>query len=299
VANPRNAPNAAIIGQIDMFTSGWIGTAATFNLGAVCTESAPGGALAGKIPALPAYIISFTGRGAPGWCLSDCNANNATCTPASDLCTKGADYIRQNFTTLILPRYKVFAQGFAASCGTTRPIIWEMEPDYYQYYAAAQGGGPRGQPGGPLSVQEAANYMSQMIATVRQYLPNAIFSMDISPWMPTNGSTWYPNFNLNDITFINTSGGFTTANSTLIRTGNAMTWAGVHMVTGKPILADTGYGPAGSGQNGADVNWDTAANINSRIADGVISITQYAPVAATWGATLAADHPQLNPVSCY
>ena len=289
----------SLISQLDMFTSGWIGTAANFNMGGVCTETNSGGVLAGKVPALVAYIISFTARGAPGWCLSDCNAHNATCTPASDLCTKGADYIRQNFTTMILPRYRTFAQGFAQQCGTTRPIIWEMEPDYYQYYSAAQGGGARGQPGGPLSLQEAANYMSQMVAAVKQVLPNAVFSMDISPWMPSNGSTWYPNLSMSDFTFISTSGGNTTANSTLIRASNAMTWAGVHMVTGKPILADTGYGAAGSGAGAPDPNWDMAANINARIADGVISITQYSPTASTWGATLGAARPQLNPTSCY
>ena len=292
VAKPAGA---SLISQIDMFTSGWIGSSSSFNLQSVCTDTNSGGALAGKVPALVAYIISFTARGAPGWCLSDCNANNATCTPASDLCTKGADYIRQNFTSLVLPRYTAFAQGFANACGKTRPIIWEMEPDYYQYYAAAQGGGTRGQPGGPLSVQEAANYMSQMVQAVRSVLPNAIFSMDISPWMPNNGAAWYPSFTLSDFTFISTSGGNTAANNTLIRSGNAMTWAGVHMVTGKPILADTGYGTP----MGPDANWDSPANINARISDGVAGITQYAPTGSTWGATISTDRSQLNPVTCY
>jgi hypothetical protein len=279
---------AGLISQLDMFTSGWIGSAANFNLNSVCTDTNPGGALAGKVPALVAYIISFTGRGKPGWCLSDCNANNATCTPASDLCTKGADYIRQNMTSDILPRYATFAQGFAKACGTTRPIIWEMEPDFYQYHASAQGGNP-------LTVQEAAMYMSQMIAEVRKYLPNAVFSMDISPWMPMNGATWYPNFNMSDFTFISTSGGNTAGNNTLVRASNSMTWAGVHMVTGKPILADTGYGSP----QGPDPNWDMPANINARIADGVVSITQYSPTVSTWGATLSAARSQLNPTSCY
>ncbi len=55
-----------------------------------------------------------------------------------------------------------------------------------------------------------------------------------------------------------------------------MTWAGVHQVTGKPILADTGYGVGGQSA-GHDPAWDVVANINARIADGVISITQYNP----------------------
>jgi hypothetical protein len=93
-------------------------------------------------------------------------------------------------------------------------------------------------------------------------------------------------------TFINTSGGGTDANSTLIRTTNTMTWAGVHQVTGKPILADTGYGAAGA-PAGEDPNWDVAANINARIADGVISISQYNPT-SSWGNTISGIRSQLN-----
>jgi hypothetical protein len=297
---------SSLVSQIDMFTSGWIGSG-TGLPAAVCKEIKSGGALAGKVPALVSYIIAFTGRAAPGWCLADCNANNAGCTPASDLCTKGADYIRQNFTTRILPAYQSNAQAFAASCGTAVPMIWEMEPDYFQYYDTAQGGGTRGQPGGPLSGAEAANYMSQMIAAVKQFLPNAVFSMDTSPWMPNNGCAgtnaatspgWYPFFDMSEFTFINTSGGGTLANSANIRAGQD-TWAGVHQCSGgKPILADTGYGAAG-GSAGPDPAWDVAANINARIANGVISITQYNPTAATWGATIAATRPALDPVSCH
>jgi hypothetical protein len=129
-------------------------------------------------------------------------------------------------------------------------------------------------------------------------MPNALFSLDISPWMPNNGAGWYPSFDLSLVSFISTSGGDTNANTTLIRTNNSMTWAGVHQVTGKPILADTGYGAAGA-SSGPDPNWDNPTNINARIADGVISITQYNPNASTWGATIAADRPQLSSVPCY
>jgi hypothetical protein len=305
--NAKNYPS--LIAQLDMFTSGWIGTSNTFNLGSVCTETNTGGTFYGKVPALVAYIIAFTARSdPPDYCLADCNASNAGtgCATTSDLCTKGADYIRTAFTSRILPAYTTFAQGFASACGTTRPMIWEMEPDYYQYYDAAQGGGTRGQMGGPLSGAEAANYMSQMIATVKKYLPNAVFSMDTSPWMTNNGCAgtntttdpgWYSFFDMSQFTFVNTSGGGTLANSADIRTGED-TWAGVHQCSGKPILADTGYGAAG-GSAGPDVNWDVPANINARIGNGVVSITQYNPDASTWGATIAANRPMLNPIQCY
>ena len=113
-----------------------------------------------------------------------------------------------------------------------------MEPDYYQYHAGGDANA--------LTPQEAGQIMGRLVATVRQHLPNAIFSLDISPWIPNEGADWYANFNLADFTFINTSGGGTDANNARIRAVNTMTWAGVHRVTGKPIIADTGYGVAGA-----------------------------------------------------
>jgi hypothetical protein len=301
-SNAKNYPS--LTAQLDMFTSGWIGqSTTTFDLGSVCTETDTGGAFYGKVPALVSYVIGFTARDdvADDFCLGDCNAPATAgtgCTTQSDLCTGGAAYIRKAFTTRILPTYAIFAQGFATACGTTRPIIWEMEPDFYQYYDAGQGGDP-------LTGAEAANYMSQMIATVKKSLPNAVFSMDISPWMsPVNGCTaggkpgWYSYFDMSQFTFVNTSGGGTLAASANIRAGEA-TWAGVHQCSGnKPILADTGYGAAG-GSAGPDPNWDVPANINARIANGVVSVTQYNPTASTWGATIAANRSMLEPIQCY
>lgn len=288
---------ASLISQLDSFTSGWLGqndTAPDGTTMAVCKEGNMGGALADQTPALVSYIIAYAARRHA--CLSDCNATNAIgqngCTAAnsSDLCTGGAAYIRNNFP-FILGIYQSYAQALASCYGTTRPMIWKMEPDYFQYYDAAQNGDP-------LTVAEAASYMTQIMTTVRKSMPNALFSLDISPWMPNNGADWYPAFDLGMVSFISTSGGDTDAASTLIRTGNSMTWAGVHQVTGKPILADTGYGAAGESA-GPDPNWDNPTNINARIADGVISITQYNPDPSTWGATIAADRPQLSPVGCY
>ena len=71
-----------------------------------------------------------------------------------------------------------------------------------------------------------------------------------------------------------------------------MTWAGLSQVTGKPILADTGYGANGSAA-GEDALWNDAANINARIADGVVSISQYNPK-SEWGSRIAAIRAQLN-----
>jgi hypothetical protein len=167
-------------------------------------------------------------------------------------------------------------------------MVWLMEPDYYQY---STGGDANA-----LTPAEAGQIMGRLVATVRASLPNVLFSLDISPWIPNEGRDWYSNFNMDDFAFINTSGGGTDAGTARIRAVNTMTWAGVHRVTGKPILADTGYGAAGS-PTGYDPQWDIAANINARIADGVVGITQYAPNAA-WSTTIDQIRSQLTPVPC-
>jgi hypothetical protein len=92
--------------------------------------------------------------------------------------------------------------------------------------------------------------------------------------------------------FVNTSGGGTSAGTAVIRTTNAMTWAGLHQVTGKPILADTGYGANGISA-GLDPNWDLPANIDARMADGVVSVAQYNP-GNTWAGVLSTLRSQIE-----
>jgi hypothetical protein len=132
---------------------------------------------------------------------------------------------------------------------------------------------------------------------VQRLVPNAVFSMDISPWVAPNngadnGATWYGNFDMTQFTFINTSGGSTDATNATIRSANSMTWAGVSSATGKPILADTGYGVNGSSA-GPDPNWDSVTNINARMKDGVVGICQYNP-SSTWATTISGIRSQLG-----
>jgi len=279
----------SILQQLDTFTSGWMGQKDTFDMSYVCTETNAGGKVAGKIPVLVAYVAAFYAKRHFGRC--DCNVTS--CGTNNDLCHDGAADIQQNLTSIINV-YKSYAQGFASCYGTTKPIIFEMEPDWYQYTYT-------GQQTMAMTEAQAGTIMGQFVDAVKQYLPNAYFSLDISPWVGSNGADngkeWYSHFDMTKFSFINTSGGSTDATSTKIRSGNSMTWAGVSQVTGKPILADTGYGVNGSSA-GPDPNWDVAANINARMADGVVAITQYNP-ASSWGTTIANVRSQLNsPKTC-
>jgi len=279
----------AMIPQLDFFTPGWMGQKDTFDMGTTfCTEAKSGGTLGNQVPVIVAYVAAFYVKRHSGLC--DCNVT--TCGANKDLCHAGAADINSNLTAIINV-YKSYAQGLAGCYGTTRPIIFEMEPDFYQYTISNQSQ--------PWTATQAGQIMSQFVAAVKTSLPNAVFSMDISPWVAPNdgadnGATWYSSFDMSLFTFINTSGGSTDAATAKIR-GDAMTWAGVSKVTGKPILADTGYGVNGSSA-GPDPAWDSPANINARIADGVVSISQYNP-SSSWGTTISGNRSQINtPRTC-
>jgi hypothetical protein len=271
----------SMISQIDFVTPGWM--LGTFNQSGVCTETAAGGALAGKVPVDVTYIAANYVKSQHGLC--DCNVTTCGSTGGrpNDLCNYGAQYITQDWAA-ILSQYASNSAGFAACLGG-RSIIFEMEPDWYQYTITNQTQ--------PWSAATAGTNMTALVNALKASLPNARFSMDVSPWIPNNGSAWFPNFNLSLFTFISTSGGNHAGNSSYIGGGTSgMTWAGVNSVTGKPMLADTGYGAAGASA-GEDPNWNVPANVNARIADGVISISQYNPTTG-WGATIASIRSQLN-----
>ncbi|MBW8888516.1 MAG: hypothetical protein JF616_12235 [Fibrobacteres bacterium] len=252
----------------------------TYWIGDMVKSTRPGGKAAGKTPVFYSYFIAYTARHDAG--LQDCNVG----TP--DLCHKGANFIRQQ-KSRILSQITKYASEAAKIVGSD-PIVWLMEPDYYQY---AQPGSA--QEGGPLTFAEAGSFMKEMVATVRQSLPGAVFSLDISPWI-NDAAGWYGAFNMGDFTYINTSGGATDANSSKIRNANPMTWKSVHDLTHKPIIADDGYGVQGT-PTFHDDTWDDVNNLKARIADGVVAISQANPK-ADWNSTLTSVQGQLPKPEC-
>jgi hypothetical protein len=255
---------------MDYFSS-WAGSGEEFNMAGFFQTCAA----AGVTPVVYSYIIAFTARRDEN--LQDCNVSFS-----NNLCNYGATYIRAN-RERIIGQYAKYAQGAALSYGTDQPVIWMMEPDYYQY---STGGDPQS-----LTFAEAGELMKELVNTVRAHLPNAVFSLDISPWI-ADPAGWYGAFDMNDFTYINTSGGQTEANNDRIRLPNAMTWRGIHLLTGKGIIADDGYGVAGM-STGHDDTWDDVNNLNARIADGVVAILQASPK-PDWSATIDAIRPQLS-----
>jgi hypothetical protein len=277
-----------MIKELDFFTPGWMGLSDTFDQKYVCDEGKEGAVLGNQVPVIVAYVAAFYVKRHHGM-LCDCNVNDCGMTDGkpNDLCNFGAKYLKDDLAKIVAV-YESYAQGYAGCYGTTRPIVFEMEPDWYQYTGSSQGS--------PLTKQEAGTIMGQFVSAIQKHLPNAYFSIDISPWVDdngaTNGKSWYSNFDLSKFTFANTSGGSTEGANAKIRGSNNMTWAGVSQVTGKAVLADTGYGANGVSA-GHDANWDTLANLNARIDDGVISISQYNPK-ADWATTISSLRSQLK-----
>jgi hypothetical protein len=259
------------------YLTAWAGTSEDFNLGDLLTDCKSGG----RLPVIYGYIIAFAARRDQN--LQDCNV-----TSGASLCTGGAAYIRDHFTDRILALYKKYATGVASSWGTTNPVIWLMEPDYYQYASDSR------QSGGTLTFQQAGDYMHQIVAAIKAILPNAVFSMDISPWMTTATLTqWTAAFQMGDFTFMSTSAGATLANSSNIRE-NQLTWAQVYNATQKPIIADASYG----GSQPHDANWDNATNLKARIAEGVTAIS-HVVVPSNWSSTITTLRSQLGtPAKC-
>jgi len=273
----------ALINQLDYFTPGWMGTNGdTFDQSYVCDEAKAGAVLGNLVP----FVVSYIAAGYVKRHHNLCDGNVSGCS-GGDLGKNGASYIAQDWSA-ILTVYKAFAAGYAGCFGTTRPIVFEMEPDWYQYTVSTQTA--------PWTAAQAGSKMTELVNALKGSLPNAFFSIDISPWVGSNGAdngkAWFSNFNMSLFTFVNTSGGGTNANTTKIRSSNEMTWSGLNSVSGKPTLADTGYGANGVSA-GHDPNWDVVSNINSRIADGVISIAQYNPN-SSWATTISNIRSQLS-----
>lgn len=87
-----------------------------------------------------------------------------------------------------------------------------------------------------------------MVAAIKKNLPNASISWDISAWIGEQGQRdWWGYFSSSPhIDFIHTSGGESHGESSEIKPGENR-WAFLSGLTGKKIIADSGYGVGGAG----------------------------------------------------
>jgi hypothetical protein len=133
------------------------------------------------------------------------------------------------------------------------------------------------------------------VLAIKSELPNARISWDISPWLSQPAmQIWWGFFSSSPhINYIHTSGGESLADSPQMKL-NELTWSFMSSLTGKRIIADTGYG-VGGGSTGHNSLYDNVNNLLARINDGVIAVSQ-ANAESSWGPVLNNIRPQLPPL---
>lgn len=214
-----------------------------------------------------AYLIAMLARHREG--IQDCDIG-----AKKNLCELGANFIRSH-EQIILETYESYADNTARILGRDAPVVWLMEPDWHQYSEPTQRGGA-------LSQEGMASLFASMVARIKRHLPAALISFDVSPWVSDYGN-WMAPF-LPMVDHVHTSGGRTTGASDRIRgqaSANLLTWAELHRVSKRGIIADTGYGVAGrlTAESTLDAAWLDAGSLRDRISDGVIGVTFANPVA--------------------
>lgn len=146
--------------------------------------------------------------------------------------------------------------------------------------------------GGGLSGTYMRTLFDDISVAIKANLPNALISWDISAWIGESGmTTWWGYFKTSShINFIHTSGGQSRGDLSQIKP-NELSWSFMSTLTGKKIIADSGYGVAG-GYSGFEsffliyfiliINqfkidnrapWYVQSNVDARKADGVVSVS--------------------------
>eukprot|EP00327_Prymnesium_parvum_P038316 CAMPEP_0195633198 /NCGR_PEP_ID=MMETSP0815-20121206/22007_1 /TAXON_ID=97485 /ORGANISM="Prymnesium parvum, Strain Texoma1" /LENGTH=411 /DNA_ID=CAMNT_0040774823 /DNA_START=31 /DNA_END=1267 /DNA_ORIENTATION=- len=218
------------------------------------------------------YIIAMLARHKSG--IRDCDMGSP------NLCEHGAQFVRRN-EGAILELYEQYANHTARWLGRSAAVVWLMEPDWHQYHESTQRGG--GLPQGQM-----VGLFRQMIARIKRHLPSSRISFDVSPWVVNQREWISPFLQHAQIDFLHTSGGRTTAGSTRVRgneRGNLVTWSELYKVSGRGIIADTGYGVGGKLTTNDD-GWSDVANLRARVSDGLVAVS-YANVGATWSNKLS------------
>ena len=151
-------------------------------------------------PVFYSYVIAEYGKDQG---LVDCDTRK---TP--NHCTNGAQIIRDEWGA-IMARYSTYASGmrdFAEMWNiTTNPDtyspIWLIEPDFYQYSeSSSEQDLYYQQMGGGIPDSELAQKFSEIVDTIKTYLPSAQIAIDISPWIKDQ-KAWYAHFNLDRVDY--------------------------------------------------------------------------------------------------
>ncbi len=209
------------------------------------------------------YFIAFQACEQGGFC--DCNTSSPP-----NLCSNGAQWIRDN-RAVIVNAYGQYAKAVYTN-SPNKPVIWWLEGDFVQYTV---GGGST--QSNPLSYAEAGQLARDITCAIKSNQPNAIVAMNHSPWNSdaVSKAFWAAQpLEVLDLIWVQGPGDSDTLTNSGTYNVNTANYSWLHTFTGKKIMAETSF----PGSGAAD-RWSTtsAANINARIANGVIGVHVNSP----------------------
>lgn len=235
-------------------------------------------AWAKTLNATPVYYTYIIAEGMKVALNLDKNQSDCNGTASKTICTEAGAYF-SSYRSAILSQYTAFARDAATRWGTSKPMIWALEPDFYQYASTAKGNK------NPLSFADAGKLIGEIADAIKSAMPNALISMDISPWAPEN---WFTALPLSKFSYMHTSGGISQPTANI--KSNELSWAKIKQLTKLPIIADDGYG-TGGGLTSPNNGWSDINNIKARMNDGVVGLMQAYPT-SSWTSIISNIHTQ-------
>jgi hypothetical protein len=202
------------------------------------------------------YFIGFQACRQGTYC--DCNTD----TDGHTLCTDGAQWIRNN-RAQIVRAYGEYARVVYAR-SPSKPVIWWLEGDFIQYSYSDQSN--------PLSYAELGSLARDITCAIKSNEPNAIVAMNHSPWIANDLATGFwgaQPVDVLDLIWVQGAGDTDVFVNSGTYNATTANYAWLHGYTGKQIMAETSYQSSSSGDRWSTT---TAANINARIANGVIGV---------------------------
>jgi hypothetical protein len=220
-----------------------------------------------------AYFIGFQACKVGRFC--DCNTSSPP-----NLCTNGAQWIRDN-RDIIVNAYGQYAKAVYAK-SPNKSVIWWLEGDFIQYTYNKSG-----QQTNALTYAEAGQLARDITCAIKANEPNAVVAMNHSPWISDDQARGFwgaQPLEVLDLIWVQGPGDSDTLTNSGTYNANTANYSWLHSFTGKKIMAETSF--AG---NGAADRWSTttAANVNARIANGVIAVHVNSP-ASSYPAAYAA-----------
>lgn len=209
------------------------------------------------VPVFYAYFIGFYGH-ANG--LVDGNQSGDR-----KLTIEGAALIKAN-RAKVVAMHAWYAQQ-VHNVWPTRPLVWLLDGDYIQYSDANQGS--------PLTMGELGQLAADITCAIKSNMPNAVVAINHSFWNTDELTiSFWNEMNRADYDLVwasgvaNNDGFINGATTSEAYNSKTATYAFLHQITGRPIWVDTSAGASAAGDS-----WSTAsaAQLNARIADGVIA----------------------------